>query len=105
MIKDSQDVLKWLARINEYEDIHDKSEIKLTQSEILSKIQNEIIRLRDSVNDTTYTPFEKKMMFIKRCVLRQFLDDLLEVPDDIRPWHANEKKWIQEMETREQSGR
>lgn len=104
-MSETESVEQWIGRIDAYETAHENPKISLTREEILLMYQNKIKDLMDTVNKKTCsrTPFERKLMFIKLCIIRQLYDDLLCIPEDIRPWTTNEKKWLLEMEAREKS--
>jgi len=95
------DLQAWMQRINEYEDAHENAKISLSQEEILKRLQDKIKSLSEKAGDDTIEPVFRKFLFYKRCVLRQVLDDLLEIPEETRPWTSNERKWLEEMKERE----
>lgn len=101
----TEDLFEWMDRINQYEDAHECPQIRLTREEIITMLQGTLIRLRDVKKSDEYTPFEKRMLFIKWCIVRQILDDLLCIPENIRPWTSNERKWLDEMNARQSSDR
>ena len=104
-LKTPEDILKWMEGIGQYEEFHENPKIHLTREEIVQMFKDTFVRLRDSVlDDEKYTPFERRMLFIKRCVVHQILDDLLCVPNDIRPWTSDEQRWLAEMTEREKAG-
>lgn len=95
------DLKKWMEQIDFYENAHENPKITLTREEILQMLIDKITEVRDKDKNSHRTPFEQKMLFIKFCVLRQTLDDLLCIPNEKRPWTSNEEKWLQEMVARE----
>lgn len=104
-LKTTEDIFEWMDRINQYEEAHESPKIELTREEIVIMLQSTLGRLRDVKKSDEYTPFEKRMLFIKWCIVRQILDDLLCVPESIRPWTASERKWLDEMNARQNSDR
>lgn len=89
----------WMDKINKYEDAHENPHIQFNNEEILLKIQNQITALNQKIEETQDSVY-KELLFIKKCIIRQIYDDLLEVPENIRPWTSNETKWLEEMKIR-----
>lgn len=103
-VNKTEDLFEWMGRLSQYENAHECPKIGLTREEIVTTLKGTLKRLAAAKASEDYTPFEKRMLFVKYCIVRQILDDLLCIPNEIRPWTADETKWLAEMTARENAG-
>lgn len=93
MDKKINSVFEDLKRIDQYESLHESSEIKLTYKEIVTLFKTRMEYLVAEISSLEPNTQERSLVWFEFTVLRRIYDDLLCIPNEIRPWLTDPEQW------------
>lgn len=86
-------ITDWLNKISQYESAHKQRQIHLTKDEILTQIEKRLGELNEEMQTLEPYTLERSIVWFEFTVLRRVYDDLLCIPNEVRPWLTNPERW------------
>jgi hypothetical protein len=91
--KELNPITQWLSRIDQYETAHENKKISLTRDEIVQMIETRLGELNDEMQSLEPKTIDRSIVWFEFTMMRRVYDDLLGIPNEVRPWLTNPEKW------------